>query len=142
AYWGMCYTLLEANRLDELGVRAKEYLELAEATRNEPRQAEALAWMAGRELELANFGRAVQLAGESTRIARTNGHHRTLSMSLFFLATAEQRAADYESAESRLEQSLALNFEAQSRVWALLELVRVRTHRGDVPGARAALEEA
>jgi len=142
AYWGICYTLLNASRLDELATWTQEYLRVADMHGNQPRRVEALGWMAALEVQRSNLREGIRLAEESIRLGRAIHHQRALFVAAHERARAHYRLAEYEAAEELLEQALAFTFEAQGRIATMLELARARVHRGEVAAGYALVAEA
>lgn len=142
AYWCISYTLFEADQLEELAAWGEAYLRVAEQSSNEPRRAEALGWMAVRQLELANLEQAFRLADESIRIAREIAHPRALFVALCARAKVYHRRGQYQPARVDQEESLSLSVAAQSGVEGLRDLGETLIQLGDVASACAALEQA
>lgn len=142
AYWGLCLTLLKADRLEEAGIRLTEYLRLAESSRNEPRRVEALACMAIRHIELSELRTALTLLDESIPIARALNHARALSIALSLRARLHYRFGEYEQAETLYAEGLPLSHEVGGRLGCLLGLGLARTQLGRITAALGALEEA
>jgi tetratricopeptide (TPR) repeat protein len=142
AYWGICYTLLEANDLDALSAHLGDFLHLARTTGNEPRRVEALAWAAARELKLSNLEAALAFADDSIRSGRRIGHTRALFVALHERARAHYRLAEYETAASLFAECMTLAIEAQGRIQCLLDLGRARVQLGLVDEALSSLDEA
>jgi tetratricopeptide (TPR) repeat protein len=142
AYWCVSYTLFEADQLEQLAPWGEAYLRVAEQSRNEPRRAEALGWMAVCQLELANLERAFRLADESIRIARDIAHPRALFVALGARAKVYHRRGRYQPAREDHEESLGLSVAAQSGVEGLRDLGETLIQLGNVASACAALEQA
>lgn len=142
AYAALSYALLRSNRLDELDERLREFLRLAEASRNEPRISEALAWMAFRQLRAGHLSAAAQLAERSIRGARSLGHERSLSLALYARARVHYLMGEYGAAEQLFLEALELSFEAEGRLGVLLGLGVATVRRGLVSAGLARLTEA
>jgi DNA-binding winged helix-turn-helix (wHTH) protein/tetratricopeptide (TPR) repeat protein len=142
AYWGICYTLLEAGDLDALSSHLADLLRLAESTRNGPRRVEALAWAAAREIKLSNLEAARAFADDSIQRGREIGHTRALFVALHAKARAHYRLAEYETAAGLFAECLPLAIEAQGRIECLLDLGRARAQLGLVGEALSSLDEA
>jgi len=142
AYFGIAYILLRTGRLEEAGVRTREYLALAEASHNEPRRVEALGWLATLELERGNLARARQYLKDGMPAARAIGHARALYMLLGTAGRLHQLGAEYEPAEAMNLEALPLSMEATGRVDCLIGVALARAHLGRVSAALGPLAEA
>ncbi len=142
AYWGLCHVLLLTGRVDEMGRRVQEYLELARASPNEPRRVEALAWMATWQLVLGDVGAARALLEQATPAARAIHHSRALHLAYSGSRRMHFHLAEYEAAEHETLAGLAVNIEAAGRVDGLLGLGLIRAHLGRLSAGLEALNEA
>ncbi|HET9956363.1 MAG TPA: AAA family ATPase [Polyangiaceae bacterium] len=142
AYWALCYILLCVDRLDEMGTKVRAFLTLAEVWGNEPRRAEALAWMATRELKLGNLQATNKLLEAATPRARAIGHRRALVVALHAQGRAYDMISAYERAEAMYTEAVGLAIEAEGRMDCLLGLARARIDLGRISAALAALGEA
>jgi tetratricopeptide (TPR) repeat protein len=142
ALWAQCETLLHADRLEEMGSQIEGLLRLAEASNNEPRRAEALAWLALRELELSNLEGATRYVGQGLPLARLLGHPRALCVVCFVAGHVHYFRSEHERAEAMIVEALALTYEASGRVDCLWLLGLTRANLGRMSEALAALNEA
>jgi tetratricopeptide (TPR) repeat protein len=142
AYWALSFLLIQRGRLDEAAARIGEYLALAQASHNEPRQAEALAFRAWLELERGNFEAALASVESGLPAARAISHARAIFSFLCTGAQVRQLRGDYELAEALSLEALPLNMETVGRVDCLWEVARARAHLGRVSAALAPLAEA
>lgn len=142
ALWALAYLMLEAHRLDEMAVISREYLALAEATGNEQRRIEALAWLATRELALGDLDKAKQYIAEGMPAARAINHERALYLFLDASARVHQIEGDYALVEQLDLEALPLSLEVASRTGALLGIGLSRAHLGRISGALAPLLQA
>jgi DNA-binding winged helix-turn-helix (wHTH) protein/tetratricopeptide (TPR) repeat protein len=142
AYCGLCYVLLVTGRVDEMGRRVQEFLELARASHNEPRRVEALAWMATRQLVLGDVDRARALLEQCIPAALALDHSRALFVAYNASRRLHFHLAEYEAAERSTNLALALNVEAAGRVDGLLGLGLIRAHLGLLSAGLEALSEA
>jgi tetratricopeptide (TPR) repeat protein len=142
AYWALCTVLRQSRRLLEMGVIAGEYLALAEASQNEPRRVEALAWLATRELEAQNLERTRHYLEAGMPAARAIDHPRALYLFFDVSAQVHRLSSEYALAETTNEQALVLTFEAAGRVFSLLGIARARAHLGRTSAALSALAQA
>jgi DNA-binding winged helix-turn-helix (wHTH) protein/tetratricopeptide (TPR) repeat protein len=142
AYWGLCFALYRQGRLKALASRIGEFLATAQATHNEPRRVEALAWMALHAMEVQDVQRSIELADASIAAARALGHARALSLAAHMRARAHYRLAEYGAAAALLEECLELIAAGQTRLMFLLDLGLTRAKLGEFAAAMAALSEA
>lgn len=142
AYFAMSYILRQAGRLEEMDVRTHEYLALAEASHNEPRRVEALAWLAMLELQREHLERARQYLYDGMPAARAIGHERALYMLLTTAGRLHHLSGEYESAEALSLEALPLSLEASGRVDCLVGVALARAHLGRVAAALVTLSEA
>jgi DNA-binding winged helix-turn-helix (wHTH) protein/tetratricopeptide (TPR) repeat protein len=142
AYFAIAYILLQTGRFEEMGVRTREFLALAEASHNEPRRVEALGWLATLELERGDLARARQYLNDGMPAARAIGHERALYMLLGMAGRLHQLGAEYEPAEAMNLEALPLSMEATGRVDCLIGVALARAHLGRVSAALAPLAEA
>ncbi|HTV23178.1 MAG TPA: hypothetical protein VMG12_31030, partial [Polyangiaceae bacterium] len=142
AYWALTYILLDTGQLDEMATRAREFLALAESTRNEHRRLEALGWLALRELTLSDLDAVKRYVAEGLPAARAIPHERALYLFLDAGSRVHQLDAEYERAEQMCTETLPLTLEANGRVSALLGVGIARAHLGRVSAALTPLSQA
>lgn len=142
AYWALSYILLEAGRFDEMAQRTRECLALAQATGNEQRRLEALAWLTTRELALGNTEQAKRYLNEGMPAARALRHERALYLFLDSSARVHLLESDYELAERMHAEAQPLTLEVGGRVGGLLGVGLARAHLGRISAALAPLSEA
>jgi len=142
AYSAITYISLESGRLDQMAARARDFLALAEATGNEQRRLEAVAWLAMRELVLSNIDAAKSYLREGVPAARALGHERALYLFLDAGARVHQLEAEYELAEQMSAETLPLTLEVGGRVGALLGIGLSRAHLARVSSAIETLSQA
>jgi DNA-binding winged helix-turn-helix (wHTH) protein/tetratricopeptide (TPR) repeat protein len=141
AYWGLSFMLLRQGRFDEAGARTRESLALAEASNNEPRRVEALAYLAWLALE-RDLELALKCVDTGLPAARAIPHPRAMYVFLGTGSRVHQLRGDYELAEAMNLEALPMSMEVNGRVECVLGVAIARAHLGRVSAALGSLAEA
>jgi DNA-binding winged helix-turn-helix (wHTH) protein len=104
----LCNVLGGSRDWAALGPRARELHELAHATGNEPRRAEALAWLAAESLASGDLGDAQTALDACIELSRRLGHDRALLLALAERARLHALQCELPQAEAAYRETLEL----------------------------------
>jgi tetratricopeptide (TPR) repeat protein len=145
ALTALCHTLFFAHRLDEMGARAAEALEVAESSGNEALRAETLAFIGRRQGNLGNLTEARERLEESLFIAGRLNHQPALVVGLNWSGLLHFFQSEYARAEELLTEALSVSAELRDGfnvLYCLFFLGLTRAERGHITEAFAAFDEA
>jgi DNA-binding winged helix-turn-helix (wHTH) protein/tetratricopeptide (TPR) repeat protein len=132
--------LFFAHRLEEMGVRAKESLRVAEASGNETLRVEAMTLIARQNICLGYLVEAKAMLDESIRVARSLSHKPGLLFGLAWRGLAHFFQSEYDSAEHKLTEALGLSAELREGFMLFFCLYFLGVTRGEKGHISRALE--
>jgi tetratricopeptide (TPR) repeat protein len=144
ALGGLCTALFFSQRNDEAAVRAVQALQMAERAGSSRLQVEAMLTIAQVLQEDGNLGDCKTILEEVLALAAEAGHERARLAGLTYRGVVHYWQSEYDRAEDRLAEAVALATELRDGLMVLIDLQFLglaRGNRGRMSQALAALTE-
>ncbi|MFI5184725.1 MAG: hypothetical protein ACHQNV_10015, partial [Vicinamibacteria bacterium] len=144
ALGGLCNALFFSQRIEETAVRAVQAFETAERAGSSRLQVDAMLTVAQVLQEDGNLADCKKLLDEVLAKAGATGHERTRLHALTYRGVVHYWQSEYDDAEARLTEALALASEQRDGLMVLISLQFLglaRGNRGRLSQALAALTE-